>query len=127
MSAGDESDTVAFLPSVAIDKFPDAASKALVQCAMALNDAEPFLAKYNSVENAGNCGITMEQGAREFLQRLDSWELALKHPSLLFSNLANAFSKLMGGASSISTAGIDASENKHVAFGGTMLISFLAW
>lgn len=55
----------------------------------------------SSIVGDGDCGITMERGAKEILQRLESGKLRLDHPSQLFADLADAVSASMGGTSGI--------------------------
>ena len=73
----------------------------LARCAHALIDAEPTLTKYDTIVGDGDCGTTMERGAREVLRRLESGAMRLDHPSRLFSDLADAVSASMGGTSGI--------------------------
>jgi dihydroxyacetone kinase len=84
-----------------IDDFAATASAVLARCAHALIDAEPTLTKYDTIVGDGDCGTTMERGAREVLRRLESGAMRLDHPSRLFSDLADAVSASMGGTSGI--------------------------
>ena len=88
-------------PPVLIDDFAATASAVLARCAHALIDAEPTLTKYDTIVGDGDCGTTMERGAREVLRRLESGAMRLDHPSRLFSDLADAVSASMGGTSGI--------------------------
>jgi len=99
-SASNETGT-ASLPPVLIEKFSDRSRTILAQCSKALIDAEPTLTKYDTIVGDGDCGITMERGAKEVAQRLESGKLTLDHPSSLFSDLADAVSASMGGTSGI--------------------------
>ncbi|KAL3761479.1 hypothetical protein ACHAWU_006509 [Discostella pseudostelligera] len=89
------------LPPVLIDDFSDVASKILSHCSQAIISAEPLLTKYDTIVGDGDCGMTMERGAKEILQRLELGKLRLDHPSSLFSDLADAVSASMGGTSGI--------------------------
>lgn len=89
------------LPPVLIDDFSDVASKILSHCSQAIISAEPLLTKYDTIVGDGDCGMTMERGAKEILQRLELGKLILDHPSLLFSDLADAVSASMGGTSGV--------------------------
>ncbi|KAL3791220.1 hypothetical protein ACHAWO_013342 [Cyclotella atomus] len=89
------------LPPVSINNFDALAATVIEKCCKALIDAEPELTKFDTIVGDGDCGITMARGAKEILQRLESKNLALDHPSMLFSDLADAVSKSMGGTSGI--------------------------
>ncbi|KAL9182824.1 hypothetical protein ACHAXT_004103 [Thalassiosira profunda] len=99
-STSSESGT-ASLPPVLLDNFATVASAVLAACAKALMEAEPLLTKYDTIVGDGDCGITMERGAKEISQRLESGKLRLDHPSQLFADLADAVSASMGGTSGI--------------------------
>ncbi|KAL3779586.1 hypothetical protein ACHAW5_005419 [Stephanodiscus triporus] len=86
---------------VLIDDFAGVARAVLRRCAGALIDAEPTLTRYDTIVGDGDCGITMERGAREVLRRLEGGALRVDHPSWLFSDLADAVSASMGGTSGI--------------------------
>ncbi|KAL3811386.1 hypothetical protein ACHAXA_000465 [Cyclostephanos tholiformis] len=88
-------------PNVLIDDFSMVARDVIVKCAEALIDAEPTLTKFDTIVGDGDCGTTMERGAREVLRRLESGSLRIDHPSRLFSDLADAVSASMGGTSGI--------------------------
>ena len=89
------------LPPVLIDDFEATARAVLARCASALIDAEPTLTRYDTIVGDGDCGTTMERGAREVLRRLGSGAIRLDHPSRMFSDLADAVSASMGGTSGI--------------------------
>mmetsp|Transcript_11759 Transcript_11759/g.25383 ORF Transcript_11759/g.25383 Transcript_11759/m.25383 type:complete len:618 (+) Transcript_11759:114-1967(+) len=91
----------ASLPPVLIDNFVDVACTILASSCKALIKAEPLLTKYDTIVGDGDCGITMERGAKEISQRLESGTLRLDHPSQLFADLADAVSASMGGTSGI--------------------------
>ncbi|KAL7534745.1 hypothetical protein ACHAXR_007064 [Thalassiosira sp. AJA248-18] len=91
----------ASLPPVLIDNFSVVARVVLRSCCEALIVAEPLLTKYDTIVGDGDCGITMERGAKEISQRLEAGKLRLEHPSPLFSDLADAVSASMGGTSGI--------------------------
>eukprot|EP00571_Detonula_confervacea_P012740 CAMPEP_0172299810 /NCGR_PEP_ID=MMETSP1058-20130122/2015_1 /TAXON_ID=83371 /ORGANISM="Detonula confervacea, Strain CCMP 353" /LENGTH=611 /DNA_ID=CAMNT_0013009373 /DNA_START=155 /DNA_END=1990 /DNA_ORIENTATION=+ len=99
-STSDDTAT-ASLPPVLIDNFSDVARSILAQCSKALIEAEPILTKYDTIVGDGDCGITMERGAKEISKQLESGKLRLDHPSLMFSDLADAVSASMGGTSGI--------------------------
>ena len=89
------------LPPILIDNFSETARSVLALCSKALSEAEPLLTKYDTIVGDGDCGITMERGAKEISQRLESGKFRLDHPSQLFSDLADAVSASMGGTSGI--------------------------
>ena len=101
-SAADGGDgTSASLPPVLIGDFAKTARAVLAKCSEALMEAEPLLTKYDTIVGDGDCGITMERGAKEILKRLEAGQLRLEHPATLFSDLADAVSASMGGTSGI--------------------------
>ncbi|KAL7471516.1 hypothetical protein ACHAXS_011803 [Conticribra weissflogii] len=91
----------ASLPPVLVEHFSTVATTIISQCCTALIEAEPTLTKYDTIVGDGDCGITMARGAKEISQRLESKTLRIDHPSLLFSDLADAVSASMGGTSGI--------------------------
>ena len=91
----------ASLPSMSLNDFAGVSSKIIAACSKALIEAEPLLTKYDTIVGDGDCGITMERGAKEILLRLESGKLQLDHPSLLFSDVADSISASMGGTSGI--------------------------
>jgi len=99
-STNDESGK-ATLPPVLIANFANVASVVLRSCCEALIVSEPLLTKYDTIVGDGDCGITMQRGATEISQRLQSGKLRLDHPSQLFADLADAVSASMGGTSGI--------------------------
>ena len=101
LSTNNEASGTTSLPPVLIDNFSGAARNILAHCSQAIINAEPILTKYDTIVGDGDCGMTMERGAKEILQRLDLEKLRLDHPSSLFSDLADAVSASMGGTSGI--------------------------
>lgn len=89
------------LPPLLVENFADVSSKAIASCSKALSAAEPELTKFDLICGDGDCGITMQRGAKEILERLESGKLRLDHPSQLFADLADAVSASMGGTSGI--------------------------
>ncbi len=89
------------LPPVLINDYSTVAQAVLAQCAQALSDAEPTLTKYDTIVGDGDCGITMQRGAKEVLSRLESKSLRVDNPVNTFADLADAVSASMGGSSGI--------------------------
>ena len=87
--------------AVLIEGYPSIVRDVVIKCANALIDAEPILTKYDTIVGDGDCGTTMERGAREILRRLDSGSIRIDHPGSLFSDIADAVSSSMGGTSGI--------------------------
>lgn len=86
---------------VEIENFSER-SKDMVKSACALLiESEPTLTKYDTIVGDGDCGITMERGAKEILSRLENEQLNSDHPVALFESLASAVSASMGGTSGI--------------------------
>ena len=94
-------DTSASLPPVLVENYADMACTVISKCCIALMNAEPELTKFDLICGDGDCGITMERGAKEITQRLESGKLRLDHPSQMFADLADAVSASMGGTSGI--------------------------
>ena len=94
-------DAAESLPSVLIEDYSSVAKVALSQCAKALSDAEPTLTRYDTIVGDGDCGITMQRGAKEVLSRLQSNTLRVDNPVNTFADLADAVSASMGGSSGI--------------------------
>ncbi|KAL7426353.1 hypothetical protein ACHAXM_000412 [Skeletonema potamos] len=92
---------VAKLPPVLIKDYSTVARAVLSQCAKALSDAEPTLTKYDTIVGDGDCGYTMQRGAKEVLSRLESNTLRVDNPVNTFADLADAVSASMGGSSGI--------------------------
>ena len=84
-----------------IDDFNGKAEKALQAACKSLIESEPMLTKYDTIVGDGDCGMTMERGAREILSRLESKELNTSHPVPFFESLAVAVSASMGGTSGV--------------------------
>jgi len=89
------------LPPVLVKDYSTVAQKVLAQCAQALSDAEPTLTEYDTIVGDGDCGITMQRGAKEVLSRLESKALRVDNPVNTFADLADAVSASMGGSSGI--------------------------
>jgi len=75
--------------------------KAVVAACNRLVESEPILTKYDTIVGDGDCGITMERGAREILSRIESKVIDTTHPVVFFEDLAMAISSSMGGTSGI--------------------------
>mmetsp|Transcript_11599 Transcript_11599/g.22497 ORF Transcript_11599/g.22497 Transcript_11599/m.22497 type:complete len:383 (+) Transcript_11599:1-1149(+) len=99
-SAGNDTGSTS-LPPVLVENFSTLATAIISRCCNALIETEPTLTKYDTIVGDGDCGITMARGAKEISQRLESKILRIDHPSLLFSDLADAVSASMGGTSGI--------------------------
>uniref|UniRef100_A0A7S4JGT7 Dihydroxyacetone kinase n=1 Tax=Odontella aurita TaxID=265563 RepID=A0A7S4JGT7_9STRA len=84
-----------------IENFAAVAVSMLRAACSMLSESEPLLTKYDTIVGDGDCGLTMERGAKEVLLRLDAGELDISHPIPLFSSLANAVSASMGGTSGV--------------------------
>lgn len=80
--------------SVAVEKILKAACKSLIE-------SEPMLTKYDTIVGDGDCGMTMERGAKEILARLESKDLITSHPVPFFESIAVAVSASMGGTSGV--------------------------
>ena len=89
------------LPPLLLENFSGVARTVVEHCSKALVEAEPMLTKYDTIVGDGDCGITMERGAKEISEWLKLGKLRLDHPSLLFADLADAVSDSMGGTSGI--------------------------
>eukprot|EP00986_Skeletonema_menzelii_P020917 scaffold32674_cov154-Skeletonema_menzelii.AAC.1 len=89
------------LPPVLINDYSNKARDIVSQCAIALANAEPTLTKYDTIVGDGDCGITMQRGAKEVLSRLESKLLRVDNPVNTFADLADAVSASMGGSSGI--------------------------
>lgn len=101
VASANEATAMATLPPVLVDNFSGLARNLLSHCSQAIINAEPILTKYDTIVGDGDCGMTMERGAKEILQRLELRKVRLDHPSSLFSDLADAVSASMGGTSGI--------------------------
>ncbi|GKY90406.1 hypothetical protein MPSEU_000014500 [Mayamaea pseudoterrestris] len=79
-----------------------ATSKALVtRVVQKLIESEPLLTKYDTIVGDGDCGITFKRGAVEILEQLEKGTISLHHPVPMFSSIADAVSKSMGGTSGV--------------------------
>jgi len=67
----------------------------------ALIEGEPLLTKYDTIVGDGDCGFTMQRGAKEILTRLNNGTIPLNPPDALLSSLADSISASMGGSSGI--------------------------
>jgi len=86
---------------VQVDDFDfDTVQRMVVAACNSLIESEPILTKYDTIVGDGDCGMTMERGAKEILARLDSNELGTS-PAPFFESLAVAVSASMGGTSGI--------------------------
>ena len=101
IASATEATAMATLPPVLVDNFSGLARNLLSHCSQAIINAEPILTKYDTIVGDGDCGMTMERGAKEILQRLELRKVRLDHPSSLFADLADAVSASMGGTSGI--------------------------
>jgi len=86
---------------VDIEDFEGKIEKAVTASCNTLIASEQMLTKYDTIVGDGDCGMTMERGAREILRRLQSKQLATSHPVPFFESLAVAVSASMGGTSGI--------------------------
>lgn len=75
--------------------------KATLAACNSLMESEPILTKYDTIVGDGDCGITMERGAKEIVSRIKSKVIDTSHPVEFFENLAVAISASMGGTSGI--------------------------
>jgi Dihydroxyacetone kinase len=75
--------------------------KATLAACNSLMESEPILTKYDTIVGDGDCGITMERGAKEIISRINSKLIDTSHPVEFFENLAVAISASMGGTSGI--------------------------
>jgi dihydroxyacetone kinase len=89
------------LKHVDIEDFGKNTEAALRAVCKSLIESEPILTKYDIIVGDGDCGMTMERGAKEILSRLESKELNISHPVPLFESLAVAVSASMGGTSGV--------------------------
>ncbi len=89
------------LKHVDIEDFGKNTEAALRAVCRSLIESEPILTKYDIIVGDGDCGMTMERGAKEILSRLESKELNISHPVPLFESLAVAVSASMGGTSGV--------------------------
>jgi dihydroxyacetone kinase len=93
--------TMKHFSKVQVDDFDiDTVARALAAACNSLIESEPILTKYDTIVGDGDCGMTMERGAKEILSRLESKELG-DSPVPFFESLAVAVSASMGGTSGI--------------------------
>ena len=86
---------------VQVDGFDfDTVQRMVAAACNSLIESEPILTKYDTIVGDGDCGITMERGAKEILVRLESKKLGTS-PVPFFESLAVAVSASMGGTSGI--------------------------
>ena len=84
-----------------IDNFSNKATTSLKNACTKLVESEPLLTKYDTICGDGDCGLTMERGAKEILSQLESKEIDTSHPVPMLEGLASAVSKSMGGTSGV--------------------------
>lgn len=90
------------LVELKISHFPTMVKSSLEKACKILISSEPLLTKYDTIVGDGDCGLTMERGAKEILSRLESNVINTSaHPVLLFESLATAVSVSMGGTSGV--------------------------
>mmetsp|Transcript_8913 Transcript_8913/g.10315 ORF Transcript_8913/g.10315 Transcript_8913/m.10315 type:complete len:616 (-) Transcript_8913:199-2046(-) len=94
------SDVASNIP-VQIDNFSTKATYAIKAACTKLIESESMLTKYDTIVGDGDCGLTMERGAKEILLQLESSKVSTAHPITLFHNLADAVSASMGGTSGV--------------------------
>jgi dihydroxyacetone kinase len=97
----DEARLEAKLPLLEVPEFATLATAKIRAAVQNLADSEPILTKYDTIVGDGDCGITMKRGAVEVLGQLSDGTLPVDHPVSLFSALADAVSKSMGGTSGV--------------------------
>ena len=88
-------------PQLGIPNFSETSKLLLSAAVQKLSEAEPLLTKYDTIVGDGDCGITMKRGAVEILDQMSKGTIPLDHPVPMFSALADAVSKSMGGTSGI--------------------------
>jgi dihydroxyacetone kinase len=84
-----------------IDNFTEKATSTITNACNKLIESEPMLTKYDTIVGDGDCGLTMERGAREILSQLETKNIDTSHPVPLFETLATAISASMGGTSGV--------------------------
>ena len=84
-----------------IEGFNEFAKSVLSSACNKLVESEPILTRFDTIVGDGDCGLTMERGAKEVLARLESGSLDTSHPVPLFFSLADAISTSMGGTSGV--------------------------
>jgi triose/dihydroxyacetone kinase / FAD-AMP lyase (cyclizing) len=89
------------LPPVIIDNFAINAKKMLQAAVEQLQESESLLTQYDTIVGDGDCGITMQRGAKEILQRLENGVIPMNHPVTMFAGIADAVSDSMGGTSGV--------------------------
>lgn len=89
------------LVELSLANFSEKATSSLQAACNKLIESEPMLTKYDTIVGDGDCGITMERGAKEILSQVESKDIDTTHPVPLFDSLATAISKSMGGTSGV--------------------------
>ena len=97
----DTSTVEAKKPPLEITDFGDVTTPLLKAAVQKLMESEPLLTKYDTIVGDGDCGITMKRGAVEILSQIDAGTIPTDHPVPMFSAIADAVSKSMGGTSGI--------------------------
>eukprot|EP00551_Chaetoceros_affinis_P010231 CAMPEP_0203677534 /NCGR_PEP_ID=MMETSP0090-20130426/28522_1 /ASSEMBLY_ACC=CAM_ASM_001088 /TAXON_ID=426623 /ORGANISM="Chaetoceros affinis, Strain CCMP159" /LENGTH=598 /DNA_ID=CAMNT_0050544445 /DNA_START=16 /DNA_END=1812 /DNA_ORIENTATION=- len=93
------SDTVS--AELMLSSFTEVIQSSIQSACNKLIASEPLLTKYDTIVGDGDCGLTMERGAREILSRLENKQIDTSHPVSLFESLATAVSASMGGTSGV--------------------------
>lgn len=102
LAPANEQDTASMANIVTdIDSFPDLAASCISAACNALVEAEPDLTRWDTIVGDGDCGMTMDRGAKEILSRLGDNKITVGNPVVLFRDLAEAVSASMGGTSGI--------------------------
>jgi dihydroxyacetone kinase len=97
----DETAIEAKQPQLMIADFDAKATALITNAVQRLAEAEPILTKYDTIVGDGDCGITMRRGAVEVLDQINKKTILVDHPVPMFSSLADAVSKSMGGTSGV--------------------------
>eukprot|EP01083_Nonionella_stella_P195814 720947_1 len=84
-----------------LDNFEEMVTAAIKNACNKLIESEPMLTKYDTIVGDGDCGLTMERGAKEIISQLESKDIDISHPVPLFESLASAVSASMGGTSGV--------------------------
>ena len=86
---------------IGIDSFSELATAAVSDACNVLINSESVLTKYDLITGDGDCGITMERGAKEIIERIKIGTINTSHPVPFFSTLSDAISSSMGGTSGV--------------------------
>jgi dihydroxyacetone kinase len=86
---------------LSISNFSAMVTSSILKACNKLIESESLLTKYDTIVGDGDCGITMERGAKEILSQLKSQKIDTSHPVPLFESLATAISSSMGGTSGV--------------------------